>query len=170
MENPQTDYKGSRLKIILGTIALVVFAFTDPVTLAEDAIFHVSYETKQAISPSKDDGKKYATAGLASWYDYDLPGAPRYSKTALTAASTHYDRGTRLTVTNLVNGKTVEVVVNDYGPEDCEKNSTACPQRIIDLSSLAFSKIANLSDGLAKVVVEPVRLYDPEIADIMNDI
>jgi len=46
-------------------------------------------------------------------------------------------------VTNLANGRTVSVVINDRGPYG--------PGRIIDLCSPAFSVIAPLGQGLAKV-------------------
>ncbi len=47
-----------------------------------------------------------------------------------------------VTVTNLANGKTVQVVINDRGPFG---------GRIIDLSDEAFARIAPLSQGVCQV-------------------
>jgi hypothetical protein len=52
--------------------------------------------------------------------------------------------GTRVKVTNLDNGKTVTVVINDRGPY-------GVPGRIIDLCDSAFAQIAPLGQGVANV-------------------
>ena len=57
-----------------------------------------------------------------------------------------YTIGTVVTVTNLDNGKTVTVVINDRGPY-------GVPGRIIDLCDAAFSQIAPLSQGVANVSI-----------------
>lgn len=85
--------------------------------------------------------------GIASYYDYGLKDAPNYSREVATAASRDYPRGSLLLVTNVKTGESVVVRVNDYGPE-------AWTDRVIDLSSFAFSRIANKRDGLAEVTVE----------------
>lgn len=72
--------------------------------------------------------------GEASWYD--APGS------ALTAAHPSLPFGTVVTVTNLANGKSVRVVINDRGPFG---------GRIIDLSPEAFSAIGLLGQGVCQV-------------------
>ena len=68
------------------------------------------------------------------------------------AASPDYPKGTMLKVTNLENGKSIIVKVNDWGPER-DKH----PDRVIDLDKTAFKKLGSLSRGLLKNVrVEPV--------------
>jgi hypothetical protein len=52
--------------------------------------------------------------------------------------------GTRVKVTNLDNGKTVTVVINDRGPY-------GVPGRIVDLCDSAFAQIASLGQGLVNV-------------------
>ena len=47
-----------------------------------------------------------------------------------------------VTVTNIVNGESVQVVINDRGPFG---------GRIIDLSDEAFARIAPLSQGVCRV-------------------
>lgn len=83
--------------------------------------------------------------GKASWYAKGL-NAP-YSEA--TAASRDYPRGSRLLVTNVETGASVEVVVNDYGPQ-----KAVHPDRIIDLSYFAFEQIGEISSGIISVKVE----------------
>lgn len=80
------------------------------------------------------------TVGTASWYKY---------KNGLFAASPDFLKGSVLIVTNLDNGKKVEVTVNDWGPER-DKH----PDRVIDLDKVAFQKLAPLGAGLIRVKVE----------------
>lgn len=82
--------------------------------------------------------------GVASWYDYSLNGQ-EWSKTHRTCASRTLPRYSTAIVTNLENGKSVECFVNDYIEH---------PDREIDLSSYAFSQIADLSRGLVNVKIE----------------
>jgi len=77
--------------------------------------------------------------GEASWYNFcRIDG--NY------AANLSLPFGTVVTVTNLDNGKTVTVVINDRGPY-------GVPGRIIDLCDAAFSQIAPLSQGVANVQI-----------------
>jgi resuscitation-promoting factor RpfB len=73
--------------------------------------------------------------GEASWYSF-APGS------GLTAAHPWLPFGTVVTVTNLANGRSVQVVINDRGPFG---------GRIIDLSDEAFARIAPLGQGVANV-------------------
>ena len=63
----------------------------------------------------------------------------------LTAAHLTIPLGTRLHVTNLKNGRTVEVRVNDRGP--------VAAGRMIDLSYAAAEELGAVSDGLFPVRV-----------------
>lgn len=78
--------------------------------------------------------------GLASWY-YS-------SQYQYGATIDNYPLGTKLTVTNLDNGKKVNVEVVSHGLTQSG--------RIIDLTLTAFEQIAPKSQGLARVLVEPV--------------
>lgn len=103
---------------------------------------------------------KFEAVGVASWYDYSLNGIV-WSKNHRTAASRTFPRYSTVRVTNLANGKSVEVFINDYGPEECpEDNPTdplRCPPREIDLSSYAFSQIADLKLGLINIKAELIK-------------
>lgn len=83
------------------------------------------------------------TVGQASWYRF---------QGGLFAASPDFARGSILRVTNLDNGRAVDVVINDYGPD-----RKIYPDRVIDLDAVAFSKISSLQDGLANVKIEPIK-------------
>jgi rare lipoprotein A len=63
----------------------------------------------------------------------------------LTAAHRTLPLGTRLLVTNLRNGRTVKVRVNDRGP--------VAAGRMIDLSYAAAEELGGVSDGLFPVRV-----------------
>ena len=94
----------------------------------------------EAVATRRLMGQQDASAagsqvGEASWYSF-APG------TGLTAAHPWLPFGTVVTVTNLANGQTVQVVINDRGPFG---------GRIIDLSNEAFARIAPLSQGVAQV-------------------
>src|SRR5580698_2224355 len=59
--------------------------------------------------------------GIASWYGPGFDGhrtatGEVYNQEELTAASTVIPLGSRVMVTNLANGRAVEVRINDHGP------------------------------------------------------
>jgi len=102
----------------------------------------------RVISPSSGGGG--ALSGLASWYGEPFQGRPTssheiYNMFDLTAAHKTLPFGTRVMVTNLNNGKSVEVRINDRGP--------FVGDRIIDLSYAAARLIDLIGPGVA-----PVRL------------
>lgn len=69
----------------------------------------------------------------------------KFDKNKFTCASNYYKIGTMLEVTNIANGKSVVVKVNDRGGFKGMK---------LDLSEGAFKRIANLKQGVLKVRVE----------------
>jgi rare lipoprotein A len=90
--------------------------------------------------------------GTASWYGPGFNGkrtasGERFDRRRLTAAHRSLPLGTKARVTNLENGRSVEVTVTDRGPY--------VRGRIIDLSERAAQVIGIKQDGLARVVIEP---------------
>jgi len=86
--------------------------------------------------------------GLASYYSPKLDGNKTasgeiYKNRKLTAAHRTLEFGTKVLVTNLENGKSVKVVINDRGP--------FIKNRIIDLSYSAAKKIGLQKKGIARV-------------------
>jgi len=89
--------------------------------------------------------------GVASWYGRDFHGRKTsngeyYNMYALTAAHKTLPMNTMVKVTNLNNGRSVVVRINDRGP--FVKN------RIIDLSYAAAKRIGMAGRGTAPVMVE----------------
>ncbi len=89
--------------------------------------------------------------GGASYYADSLSGNPTasgepYDKNALTAAHRTLPFDTMVKVTNLDNGKTVVVRINDRGPHSTK--------RIIDVSDVAAKQLDLIDSGTARVRVE----------------
>ena len=96
----------------------------------------------------------YVEHGRASWYGPGFHGRPtasgeRFDQDALTAAHPGLPLGTVKVVTNVGNGRSVEVEINDRGPY--------VAGRIIDLSRAAADEIGMVEAGTAPVVVEVGR-------------
>ena len=92
-----------------------------------------------------------AEEGSASYYADSLNGnstasGEPYDKDALTAAHRTLAFDSMVKVTNLDNGKSVVVRINDRGPH--AKN------RIIDVSSAAAKQLGLIDSGTAKVRLE----------------
>ena len=94
----------------------------------------------------------HTQSGGASYYS--LPGRRTASGTphnpnSMTAAHRSLPFGYQLKVTNLANGKSVVVAINDRGP--------FVGGRVIDLSKASFARIASTSQGVARVKIESVH-------------
>lgn len=93
--------------------------------------------------------------GLASFYGPGLQGnrtasgAP-FDQRKMTAAHPSLPLGTRVRVTNLDNGESVVVVINDRGPYGRNRRKGA----IIDVSRGAAAQLDFIADGLTRVRVE----------------
>ena len=88
--------------------------------------------------------------GMASYYSDSYEGKKTangeiFHSAAMTAAHKILQFGTKVKVTNLTNGKTVKVRINDRGPFK--------PGRIIDLTAAAAKKIDMLNAGVVKVKI-----------------
>jgi rare lipoprotein A len=86
--------------------------------------------------------------GSASWYQHGARTAngESFNPDGMTAAHRSLPFGTQLKVTNLRNGKTVKVRVNDRGP--------FTGGRILDVSRGAARHLGMISSGTAKVKIE----------------
>lgn len=95
--------------------------------------------------------------GKASYYSRRATGArtasgERLHHDSLTCAHRYYPFGTILRVTNLANGKQVDVRVTDRGPYG--------RGRIIDLSYAAAEQLGMLATGVTMVEVEVIQQGD----------
>lgn len=98
-----------------------------------------------------DDAVTESYTGLASWYGRRFHGrrtasGEHYDMAALTAAHKTLPFGSRVRVTNLDNGRSVVVVINDRGP--------FVKRRVIDVSRAAAQELGFINHGLAKVRVD----------------
>lgn len=89
--------------------------------------------------------------GEASWYGPGFQGqetanGETFDQKDMTAAHPTLPMGTKAKVTNLENGKQVNVRINDRGP--------FAEERVIDLSRAAAKKLNMEEDGTTKVKIE----------------
>ena len=88
--------------------------------------------------------------GIASYYgkyfqSRKTASGEIFNYNLMTAAHRTLPFGTNVLVTNVNNGKSVKVKINDRGP--------FIKKRIIDLTKAAFAKIEDLDKGLTKVEI-----------------
>jgi rare lipoprotein A len=100
---------------------------------------------------SPESATKHTLSGTASWYGPRFHGKKTasgeiYDQTKFTAAHKTLPLGSKARVTNLDNGNTVEVAINDRGP--------FVEGRIIDLSRAAAGALGFVESGTAPVRVE----------------
>ncbi|MEA3273961.1 MAG: septal ring lytic transglycosylase RlpA family protein [Pseudomonadota bacterium] len=116
-------------------------------------VFGKRYHTK----PSSEG---HVEQGLASWYGKKFHGrktssGERYDMYAMTAAHKSLPLPTYARVTNLKNGRSAVVKINDRGPFH--------GKRIIDLSYAAAHKLGVVSKGTALVEVQAIDPRRPDI-------
>ena len=100
------------------------------------------------------DDPAFRQVGVASWYGPGFHGrrtasGERFDQNDLTAAHRNLPLGSEVRVTNLENGRSVTVEINDRGPY--VKN------RVLDLSKAAARRLGIIENGVAKVRIEATR-------------
>ena len=103
------------------------------------------------------DGRRYNAIGTASWYGTKFHGqatanGEAYDLYGMTAAHKTLPLPSYVRVTNLDNGKSVILRVNDRGPFYSD--------RIIDLSFAAAKKLGYAESGTARVKVEGIDPHE----------
>lgn len=101
----------------------------------------------------KGDSAGYRATGTASWYGKEFHGrktstGERYNMYALTAAHKTMPIPSYARITNLSNGKSIVVRVNDRGPYH--------HKRVIDLSYAAADELDFVDKGSTRVRIEQV--------------
>lgn len=112
-----------------------------------------SYEVSGA-SYFPQNYEEFEEVGIASWYGIDFHGkytsnGEIYDSNAMTAAHPTLPLPSMVRVTNLRNGRTVIVRVNDRGPFSKE--------RIIDVSEKAADELQFKNQGTTKVYIQLLR-------------
>jgi len=113
-----------------------------------------------SVSGGRAEAGFTSVEGLASWYAEFSPGIRPttanmeiFDHDKMTCAIWDLPFNSVLEVTNLSNGRSVTVRVNDRGPAKrlCREG------RVIDLTMAAFKEIEDLEAGLVKVRVRVIR-------------
>jgi rare lipoprotein A len=100
---------------------------------------------------TQHSGDGFQEIGQASWYGEQHQGrttasGATFDMNQMTAAHRTLPLGTNVRVTNLDNGRSIEVVINDRGPY--------VGTRVIDLSREAARRLRMEHEGLAPVRIE----------------
>ncbi len=167
------------LLLITATLAGCLSVPVDDRDLAKtpDAVPRLEERTRKGNPPSYNvSGIRYVTLktergfverGIASWYGPNFHGektsnGEKYNMYAMTAAHTRLPIPSYVRVTNLKNGKSAVVRINDRGPFK--------DNRVIDLSKAAAAKVGIIAKGTGLVEVraivpgeieQPIPAYAP---------
>jgi len=136
-----------RFKVLLSAL-LIVVSF-----LLTACARHVVYERRTVPPEKRELLRGEAQYGVASWYGADFHGKHTssgevYDMYQLTCAHQTLPLGTMVMVTNLENGRSLELKVNDRGP--------FVKERIIDVSYAAAQMLGMWEKGTASVKVEVI--------------
>jgi rare lipoprotein A len=151
------------LAIMLAAASLAACARTAVVSDRSDwrsaprqAVAHHQPKPVSAVrrhdAPTRTDiASPNAPNGLASFYTEGAKTAngETFNTHELTAAHPTLPFGTRLRVTNVTNGQSVTVRVNDRGPY--------VPGRVVDVSYSAAEQLGMVKGGVAKVKLDVVQ-------------
>jgi rare lipoprotein A len=102
--------------------------------------------TPQPVKP------RNPSTGVASFYDDEgtlTANGETFNPSAMTAAHPSLPFGTKLRVTNVTNGRSVVVRINDRGP--------FVAGRVVDVSVAAAEKLGMTEPGTAKVKLDVVH-------------
>lgn len=106
-------------------------------------------DVADATAEASDDDGTHVGTGIASYYGSELAGnrtasGETFNPDDLTAAHRTLAFGSRVRVTNIANGESVIVRINDRGPFGGHK-------RVIDVSHAAAREIGLHRSGIARV-------------------
>ena len=123
-------------------------------TIKKDTL---SIENEKMVDEIMERTASKISTGVVSWYGDKFHGrktasGERYDKHELTAAHKSLPFGTKVKVTNIRNGKSVVVEINDRGPY--------AKSRVLDLSQAAFSEIGHTNTGVMQVEYEIIKSED----------
>jgi rare lipoprotein A len=119
------------------------------------------------VPPPALPSARATQTGIASWYGPGFHGNATasgtiYDQQDLTAAHQTLPLGTRVMVTNLDNGKSLEVTVNDRGP--------FAKGRILDLSYASAQALGAIGPGTIPVRIEVIDVGPRKILAIRSSL
>ena len=118
--------------------------YVDTAGMSRKQIESIKNHPKVQIGVASYYGKKFHKKRTANGEIFNM-----YK---VSAAHKSYPLGTKVRVTNLENGRSIKLFINDRGP--------FVKGRIIDLSYKAARKLDFVSQGTTKVKIEVLRLGD----------
>ena len=138
-----------RRKVSLPTLLIIVFFLLTACAPGR----RVVYERRTPPPERREIRKGEVQYGVASWYGADFHGKQTssgevYDMYQFTCAHNTLPLGTIVMVTNLDNGRSLELKVNDRGP--------FVKERIIDVSYAAAQMLGMWEKGTASVKVEVI--------------
>ena len=123
--------------------------------LAPGGLLRADTQPTSGLSGALEQGiASPAQEGVVSWYgaafqDRKTASGERFDSAAYTMAHPSLPFGTRVKVTNIRNGRSVVVRVNDRGP--------FVGKRIADLSQAAATEIGMMRRGVARARIEVLK-------------
>lgn len=167
---PASEKEGRALKLFILAVFIAIFftgcstPFRAPTPTIKqtpeisahpnvNASYNKAYTVKGKTYYPMRTAVGYRETGIASWYGSESGNrtamGTRFNPQGITAAHKTLPLPTKVKVTNLRNGRSVVVTVNDRGP--FTKN------RLIDLSHGAAKKIGLDKQGVTKVRIEYIE-------------
>ena len=140
-------------KILLITISFIFYS-------CGPTIAHGDYINSDGMSRKEIEAisnHPEVQIGIASYYGKKFhrkltANGQRFNMYKVSAAHKTLPLGTRVKVTNLNNGKSIRLTINDRGP--FKKG------RILDLSYKAAQKLGFVNEGTTKVRIDVIKLAD----------
>ena len=151
-----------RPKVFLPVLLIVVFFLLSACAARQRIVYERRIPPPEKETKIEKRETREVQQGIASWYGKDFHGRQTssgevYDMYQLTCAHQTLPLGTMVMVTNLENGRSVELKVNDRGP--------FVKGRIIDLSYAAAKMLDMSEKGTALVKVE---VFGPVIEEIQR--
>ena len=149
-DQPIVTIEDSLAKVLKSTTTAIAMEWVDNLNgVIEDGGVYLGRAIMQRGSARLESGR-------ASWYGGSFHGrrtanGETFDENALTAAHRTLPFGTVVLVTNMANGRSVVVRINDRGPFS--------PGRHIDLSKRAAEDIGMIRSGTAAVKLEVLTAY-----------
>ena len=140
-------------KILLITISLILYSCGP--TIAYGDYINSDGMSRKEIEAIRNHPE--VQIGIASYYGREFhrkltANGQRFNMYKVSAAHKTLPLGTRVKVTNLNNGKSIRLTINDRGP--FKKG------RILDLSYKAGQKLGFVNEGTTKVRIDVIKLGD----------
>lgn len=146
---------------VMGAVEQTAASFFSPIEnaakariesiLSNDGLFAAIASAEASVGREPNPPDRFEEIGQASWYGgwhhgRKTASGATFDMNRMTAAHRTLPLGTRVRVTHLDNGRSVEVLINDRGPY--------VGTRVIDLSREAARRLRMEHEGIAPVRVE----------------